>query len=1105
MNEDNFNQHNELITCPPQKTKAAVDCTYCGKEYSNSSHRNRHEIEVCRKENKRRPTLLIDNVTCRKCFKRFKDRTELDKHRRREHLCEEGLRNYPWGALTPPWEKQGEIDEKFKEVYLDNKEFILSPHIPGKIRMTYNFPTNNLEGGVDELIRYVHTVMETETKCVKMELSMGIILYHTEEKKYRYFAPNTNNKLIEKPVALSNANDLDKFCNRLRSVNIEDYIRKQRPNTKYRPVYCTNVCVYCYSTEYMFGVGGVEKHIKNDRSLKSLDCNDRGVLYDDNLCIFRNLCEYYGELDIDEGISRYYSMWREYGRQNSIRVPNDMSKFRGIPLQLMFEFQKCFGIHVNIYYKGKDKVVTPIYLSLLPKHRSVHDSDCSLPVPSSRSKILNMNLSNDHLSYVIKFGNYAKKYGCGSCARHFPNLTHYKRHVRNCGCRTRYVYPGGFHKRSKNVFEELAEYGISCEYERQFYPWYAVYDFEALLMDHSCEGETKTEYTKIHHPVSVSVASNVGNFEEAHTIVNQDCDKLIEDFVSYLSSIQERTFTLAKERWGDVIDQIDKLVEKWKPENNESEENEKGKHTDGFIDESKDLCDDDGKSENDESKQKENGVCTDLCDSNECWNNNEYEECDDYDDYIDEQDGDDGAISAVYDGIGCDVWDEENDVDKWFDFSDEEEGEYDHDTDSIADDEYNHELEDDSEQGDEGAEQERERKLKIIRKKIDSKQVMYKTLKALREKFMKYCSSLIVLGFNSSSYDINLIRTRLAFYLDLTDSREKPYIVKRNNAYLCISNRTFKFLDIQQYLSQGTSYDSFLKGFQAGASKGFLCYEYLDSFEKLNETRLPDYSHFYSSLKCVNVLDEEYQAWNRLNDDEKRKYPTPPTGEERYASLQQIWEEKQMKTLKDYLIHYNSLDVIPFVTAVANMLELFKKDGILDPFKDSLSAPGLARSLLYQTAAKNNVNFALFGKEDVDLYHTVQKNICGGPSIIYHRYHSKGETNIRNDPDKKCESIHGYDANSLYLYAIGQPQPCGGYVRRYESEKFKPKISTKHRDQYIWMDWISSKENIKISHYVNSGKEKRIGPYLVDGFCGNTVYEVRKIFIYLFSDENSDY
>ena len=46
--------------------------------------------------------------------------------------------------------------------------------------------------------------------------------------------------------------------------------------------------------------------------------------------------------------------------------------------------------------------------------------------------------------------------------------------------------------------------------------------------------------------------------------------------------------------------------------------------------------------------------------------------------------------------------------------------------------------------------------------RLNFKKNMYKKLEVLKEKFERYCSSVPVLGFNSSKYDLNLIKSKLA-------------------------------------------------------------------------------------------------------------------------------------------------------------------------------------------------------------------------------------------------------------------------------------------------------------------------------------------------------
>ena len=76
----------------------------------------------------------------------------------------------------------------------------------------------------------------------------------------------------------------------------------------------------------------------------------------------------------------------------------------------------------------------------------------------------------------------------------------------------------------------------------------------------------------------------------------------------------------------------------------------------------------------------------------------------------------------------------------------------------------------------------------------------------IKNEFVSYCCELIILGFNSGSYDLNLIKSTLIIHLlDKLD-----FVIKRANNYLCIKNKKLRFLDIKNFLAPGFSYKKFL-------------------------------------------------------------------------------------------------------------------------------------------------------------------------------------------------------------------------------------------------------------------------------------------------------
>ena len=138
------------------------------------------------------------------------------------------------------------------------------------------------------------------------------------------------------------------------------------------------------------------------------------------------------------------------------------------------------------------------------------------------------------------------------------------------------------------------------------------------------------------------------------------------------------------------------------------------------------------------------------------------------------------------------------------------------------------------------------------------KKSIYITVKTLISLLTSYCThQLPVLGYNSSRYDICLVRKQLFTQNELDDDK-KHFVIKINSSYMTISTPTLKFLDAPNYLAAGTSYDSFLKSYDTEVRKSYFPYEWLDDYSKLQYSQLPSYDAFYSKLKGVNTLEAEY-------------------------------------------------------------------------------------------------------------------------------------------------------------------------------------------------------------------------------------------------------
>ena len=279
-----------------------------------------------------------------------------------------------------------------------------------------------------------------------------------------------------------------------------------------------------------------------------------------------------------------------------------------------------------------------------------------------------------------------------------------------------------------------------------------------------------------------------------------------------------------------------------------------------------------------------------------------------------------------------------------------------------------------------------------------------------RKKIEEWCDQVPVLGFNSGTYDLNLIKKHFAE--KLADTTNKVRVAKNGNKIMFLLTSGFRFLDIINYLGPGVSYDKWIKAYGCKTTKSWFPYEWFDKPEKLDYPGLPDYPHWYSKLK--NEFTLKLSEWK---------------------DCKQTFREKGMKTFKDWVRYYNNLDVVPGLEALEKMRNFYTGKGI-DIMKDAVSIPGVSLHYLLRGAIERNAELYSPSKE---AYEMLKEAVVGGPSLVFTRYHEVGKTRIRSHQytvprdgevitgahAKLCQNILGYDANALYLSTMLRDMPCG--------------------------------------------------------------------------------
>ena len=102
------------------------------------------------------------------------------------------------------------------------------------------------------------------------------------------------------------------------------------------------------------------------------------------------------------------------------------------------------------------------------------------------------------------------------------------------------IFPGFFYMAGQNIFQQLESVGINVAQNLRLYPWFAVLDFESLLLHlhgQDVESSGKTVWTRRHEPVSVSLCSNVSAHRDAVNII-QPCKKqLVTEMLAALDKM----------------------------------------------------------------------------------------------------------------------------------------------------------------------------------------------------------------------------------------------------------------------------------------------------------------------------------------------------------------------------------------------------------------------------------------------------------------------------------------------------------------------------------------------------------------------------------------
>ena len=187
--------------------------------------------------------------------------------------------------------------------------------------------------------------------------------------------------------------------------------------------------------------------------------------------------------------------------------------------------------------------------------------------------------------------------------------------------------------------------------------------------------------------------------------------------------------------------------------------------------------------------------------------------------------------------------------------------------------------------------------------------------------------------------------------------------------------------------------------------KGVYPYDYMNSFEKFEDIRLPKKEDFFSAMNNEHITDEEYQH------------------------AQNVWGEFGLLSMGEYHDLYLKSDILLLTDVFENFRKACQQYYELDP-AHYFTTPGLSwDAMLKMTKTKLEL------MSDVDMFLFIEKGMRGGISYIANRYGKGNNKYMENyNPEESSKYIMYLDANNLYGWAMSQYLPTGGFKWLNEEE-----------------------------------------------------------------------
>ncbi|XP_071787706.1 uncharacterized protein [Asterias amurensis] len=254
---------------------------------------------------------------------------------------------------------------------------VRSHYLSGRsLQDTYNFRmvqgAEGLNPGVNEEAA-IQIVFDNLHCRAKVNISFGLVLRHSVTGELRYFHSSVNNaRFFEVPFSIGSQVDLDRMLEELRRIDVVEFGRQQRPDTKWVVESITNIIFVNKLTQFPIGAAVIElpPYVANNRGLTKLVRNlHNGAPYTDELCFFR--CLALSRNADPSAMERNAKHLRDVFRQ----ATGDPNATGGVTLDDLGTLERVFSVNVMVYSLVRhedavaDDAVPTIFAQLVRRSR----------------------------------------------------------------------------------------------------------------------------------------------------------------------------------------------------------------------------------------------------------------------------------------------------------------------------------------------------------------------------------------------------------------------------------------------------------------------------------------------------------------------------------------------------------------------------------------------------------------------------------------------------------------------------------------------------------------------------------------------------------------